>query len=96
MDVSKIMPIDAHKQALPAVSAKMQVDEARKAAQQFEAVMLSQSFSEMFKGVTSPSIVGGGHADKVWEAFLIDEIAKTVAETRSIGIAEKVYKELGK
>lgn len=68
--------------------------EARKASKQFEAVMLSQSFETMFEGVDAPSLVGGGHAEKVWQSVLIDEMAKGVVEGGGVGIADKIYKEM--
>lgn len=67
---------------------------AKNAAEQFEAVMLSQSFSQMFKGVKGPSMAGGGQSEKIWQSLMVDEMAKGVAKSGGIGLAEKIYKEL--
>lgn len=69
---------------------------AKNAAEQFEAVMLSQSFSQMFKGVKSPSVAGGGKTEKIWQSLMIDEMAKGVAKAGGIGLAENIYKEINK
>jgi len=68
--------------------------EAQRVSKQFEAVMLSQSFAGMFEGVGNLSMGGGGHAEKVWQSILVDEMAKSVAEAGGVGIADRVYKEL--
>lgn len=69
---------------------------AKNAAEQFEAVMLSQSFSQMFKGVKGPSMAGGGQSEKIWQSLMIDEMAKGVSKSGGIGIADKIYKELAR
>lgn len=69
---------------------------ARNAAEQFEAVMLSQSFSQMFKGVKGPSMAGGGQSEKIWQSLMIDEMAKGVAKSGGVGIADKIYKDLAR
>jgi len=67
---------------------------AKHAAEQFEAVMLSQSFSQMFKGVKGPSVAGSSQTEKVWQSLMVDEMAKGVAKSGGIGLAEKIYKEM--
>lgn len=93
MDVGAISPLNSG-QSVGQVNAKNIA--AKNAAEQFEAVMLSQSFSQMFKGVKGPSIAGGGQTEKIWQSMMIDEMAKGVAKSGGIGIAERIYKELDK
>lgn len=69
---------------------------ARKASKDFEAVMLSQSFNEMMKGVKGPKTAGASQTDEMWRSVLTDEIAKSVVSKGGIGIAEKVYKDIMK
>jgi len=80
--VKQAQPLDARKAA------------AKNAAEQFEAVMLSQSFEQMFKGVKGPTMAGGGQSEKIWQSMMIDEMAKGVAKSGGIGIAEHIYKEI--
>src|SRR3546814_8229627 len=69
-------------------------DRAMKAAREFEAVMLSQAFESMFKGVEAGGLTGGGHAEKTWRSFMLQEYGRAVSEAGGIGIAERVYEDI--
>src|SRR3546814_7665319 len=69
-------------------------DRAMKAAREFEAVMLSQAFESMSKGVEAGGLTGGGHAEKTWRSFMLQEYGRAVSEAGGVGIAERVYEDI--
>lgn len=91
MEISPVNTINQNKNIETVSPDKLR---AKHAAEQFEAVMLSQSFSQMFKGVKGPSVAGGGQTEKIWQSMMVDEMAKGVAKSGGIGLAERIYKEL--
>lgn len=67
-----------------------------KMGKDFEAMMLSSMLQDMFKGVKSDGLFGGGHAEEIWRSFMIDEYANLMAENGSIGISEHINSLLHK
>jgi Rod binding domain-containing protein len=68
--------------------------EIAKAAQDFEAMFLSQMFQCMFEGVTADPTFGGGNAENMYRSLMVDEYGKQVAKRGGIGIAEQVSRTL--
>jgi Rod binding domain-containing protein len=68
--------------------------QARAAAQDFEAVFLNSMIQQMFTGVEGEGPFGGSGATGVWRSFLTDTYAKTFAKAGGIGIADQVYRSL--
>lgn len=72
-----------------------QIAVTKNSAQDFEAMALAQMLQPMFNTVdTSKGLVGGGKGEATWKPLLIDEMARMVAKSGGIGIADEVYKEL--
>ncbi|NNU17414.1 hypothetical protein HK107_13865 [Parvularcula sp. ZS-1/3] len=71
-------------------------DEARKAAEGFEAVFLNQFVSSMFSGMKTDGLFGGGQGEKMWQGFLVQHIADSFAQRGGIGIADMVMAEINK
>ncbi len=67
---------------------------AKKAAQSFEAVFLSQMFGHMFDGVGKDSLFGGGQGEEMFRPMLLDEYGKLVAKKGGVGIADAVMRTL--
>lgn len=67
---------------------------ARQAAEQFEAVFLSQMLQPMFETIPTDSFMGGGHAEKVYRGMMVDEMGKQIAKQGGVGIADTVYREI--
>lgn len=76
---------------LPAAPAAKKDRRDVKAARDFEAFFLSQSFGQMFSGVgeTDP-MFGGGREEKIWRSFLADEYGRLFAEKGGVGIADRI------
>lgn len=69
-------------------------DAAREAAEQFEAVFLSQMLAPMFETVPTDGFMGGGHAEKVYRGMMVEEMSKELAKQGGVGIADSVYREI--
>ena len=75
-----------------AVASPSEVD---KAAEEFEAVFLSQMLQHMFAGVNfNPYGDGSSAADDIYKSLLVDEYGKMLAKTGGIGIADHVKREM--
>lgn len=66
----------------------------REAAVDFEAFFLSQMFSEMFSGIETDPVFGGGAGEDVFRSMMIQQFGKSVAQSGGIGIADAVMREM--
>ncbi|MCJ9430333.1 rod-binding protein [Kordiimonas marina] len=67
---------------------------AHEAAEQFEAVFLSQMLSPMFETVKTDSMMGGGNGEDVFRSMMVQQMGKAIAKKGGIGIADQVYREI--
>ena len=67
---------------------------AREQAVDFEAMFLSNMFSQMFTDIDGDGPFGGGGKAGVWRSFLTEEYSKSFAKAGGIGIADHVYRSL--
>lgn len=66
----------------------------REAAVEFEAVFLNTMLQNMFTGLDQGGTWGAGPGADAWQSLLIDEYARSIAETGGIGLADSVEREL--
>ncbi len=66
----------------------------RDAAEQFEAVFISQMLAPMFETIPTDGAMGGGHAEGIYRNMMVQEVGKSIAKNGGIGIADQVYSEL--
>lgn len=64
------------------------------AAQEFEAVFISQMLAPMFEGIKSDEMFGGGQAEETWKGMLVEEYGKILARSGGIGISDAVKAEM--
>jgi Rod binding protein. len=66
------------------------------AAQEFEAVFLSQMLEHMFAGVNLNPMAGDGKSsqDDIYKSWLVDEYGKIIARSGGIGVADHVKREM--
>ncbi len=69
---------------------KPTVKDVGKAAQEFEAVFLSQMLSQMWQGVGADETFGGGEAENTWRGMMIEEYGKQIAKGGGVGLADEV------
>lgn len=67
---------------------------AKEAAQSFEAFFLSQMLANMFAGVETDPVFGGGPGETMFRSLMIDEYGKSLARAGGIGIADSVVREI--
>jgi peptidoglycan hydrolase FlgJ len=68
--------------------------EIEKTAQDFEASFLSVMLAQMFQGVDTAAPFGGGHGEQMFKSFFTDAVAKQVAKSGGVGVADSVAKEM--
>lgn len=73
---------------------KSQSEKIAEAAQEFEAVFLSEMMKPMFEGIETAAPFGGGKGEEIFQSFLVQEYGKIMAQTGKIGIADHVQQEL--
>lgn len=68
--------------------------ELRVAAEEFEAIFLSQMLSPIFDSLETDGLFGGGPGEKAYRSMLVDEYGKAISRTGGVGIADAVHREL--
>lgn len=66
----------------------------KQAAEDFEAVFISQMLQPMFDTVETDGMFGAGSAEETWRAIMVEEIGKQMAKAGGIGLAPVVEKEM--
>lgn len=64
------------------------------AAQDFEAVFLTQMMERMFTGISKEGPLGEGAGGGAYRSMLADQYGKTIAASGGIGLADQVRREL--
>ena len=78
---------------LPDVSSSAK-GQAKKTAQDFEAVFIGEMTKTMFDTVPTDDRFGGGSAEKIYGGMLAEQLGKSIAQKGGIGIAPKVMNEI--
>ena len=69
-------------------------EQARKVAEEYEGVFLSQMMKPMFEGIETDGVFGGGQAEKMFRSLQIDEYGKSLARSGGVGIADEVMRQM--
>ncbi|MDD9907156.1 MAG: rod-binding protein [Rhodospirillaceae bacterium] len=78
----------------PAAEATGNKAKARETAESFEAFFLGQFFEQMFAGIRTDGMFGGGQGENVYRSMMMQEYGKAVAKGGGIGIADSVYRSI--
>ncbi|RKQ72683.1 rod-binding protein [Oceanibaculum indicum] len=70
------------------------VDKARKAAEEFEAVFISEMLKPMFESLPTDGPFGGGPSEGIWRSLLVTEMGKEISRRGGFGIADNVQAEM--
>ena len=66
----------------------------RRAAEDFEAVFLSQMLAPIFATIKTDALFGGGPSEDIYRSLLVEEYGKSIAAAGGIGIADQVQREI--
>jgi len=61
---------------------------------EFEAIFIKQMLNTMKKTVDKSGLINGGQAEEIFEDMLYDEYAKSMAQSKSFGLADMIYRDL--
>jgi peptidoglycan hydrolase FlgJ len=67
---------------------------AKAAAEDFEAFFVSHAFEDMFAGIDTDPMFGGGEAEQMFRSFLMQEYGKKVAASGGVGVSSMVQQQL--
>jgi Rod binding domain-containing protein len=71
-----------------------QNNRAREAAKDFEALLVGEMLKSMWANVGSEGLLSGGREEEIYREMLNEALAKSMAESQSIGIADIISREL--
>ncbi len=80
--------------ALDLPKASSNKEQARIAAEKFEAFFLRTVLEDMIPAPKENAFGGGGNAEKIWTSQLHEQYAEILAKRGGIGIADLVYQQL--
>ena len=66
----------------------------RQAAEDFEAMFLSQMLAPVFTQLGKDSLFGGGPGEQVYRSMMVQEYGKAIARSGGVGIADAVQREI--
>ena len=85
----------AQSQTGPRIGPTKNASEARRVAEDFEALFLSQMLQHMFAGVRTDGPFGGGNAENIYRSVLTNEYGKLISRAGGGGgIADAVQREI--
>ncbi len=67
---------------------------ARKSAQEFEAFFVAHFLEQMFAGIATDGMFGGGHAEGMFRSLQMQEYGRAIADAGGVGIADMVMREI--
>ena len=70
------------------------VEQAKQAAEDFEAVFLAQMLGPIFDSLETDGMFGGGSGEKIYRSLLVQEYGKAIAKSSGIGISDAVQSEI--
>ena len=67
---------------------------ARTAAEEFEAVFVSQMLEHMFTGIRTDGPFGGGRGEEMFRSLMLTEYGQMISRSGGVGIADQVMAEI--
>ena len=82
------------RRAAAQLQAPMTEDAVRRAAEEFEAVFISQMMAPMFEGLETDELFGGGPGEDIYRSVLVEEYGKSIARAGGIGLSDAIQREI--
>lgn len=67
---------------------------AKRAADEFEAIFISQMLKSMSVGIKTDGPFGGGQSEDVYRDLMNEELGKTMSGKGGIGMSDAIYREI--
>jgi flagellar protein FlgJ len=67
---------------------------AKKSAQQFEGVFVSEFLGSMFDGISTDGPFGGGQGEAMFRSLMLDEYGKQIESRGGFGLANSITRSL--
>lgn len=67
---------------------------AKKAADEFEAVFISQMLKSMSVGIKTDGPFGGGQSEEIYRGLMNEELGKSISGQGGIGMSDSIYREI--
>ncbi|HSZ74379.1 MAG TPA: rod-binding protein [Rhizomicrobium sp.] len=67
---------------------------AKKAAQQFESVFVSEFLGSMFEGISTDGPFGGGQGEEMFRSLMLDQYGKEIVARGGFGLSASITKQL--
>lgn len=67
---------------------------ARRTAEEFEALFISQMLAPLFENLPDDGLFGGGPGAPIYRSLLVEEYGKVVARSGGIGLADAITREI--
>lgn len=80
--------------SLPGTSGISNAEQARRVAEEFEAVFLAQLIEQMMGETTQSEMFGGGPGESAFRGMLNEEYAKVMARAGGVGLADDLTREI--
>ncbi len=93
LDVSQITAAARNTSSLQ-IKPGMNAEQTRQAAEDFEAVYISQMLTPMFEGLGGDDYFGGGPGEDIYRSMLVEQYGKSLARAGGIGLADAVQREI--
>ncbi len=93
LDISAAMTL-TNAQPLKAPSPAANAAAADKASKQLESVFISQLLGQMFEGIPTDGLFGGGPGEEMFRSMMIDEYGKQMERQGGFGLAAPVARHL--
>lgn len=72
----------------------MDIKAIEEAAQEFEAMFLTEMLKPMFEGIEPDPMFGGGKGEEMFQGMMLEEYGKVMAARGGIGLADYVKAEM--
>ena len=68
--------------------------EMKKAASQFEGILVTQFLNQMFDGISTDGMFGGGPGEAMFRSLMVDEYGKQIAAGGGLGLSSAIQREM--